>query len=77
MKRRSTKTLRVVYELATVDPADKEKVQQELDRAFDVLFEATLATELAMEQPSKIAKQNEASSPSKSPVDNSAQLGIQ
>ncbi len=74
MKKRPTKTLRVVYELV---PADKEKIEQELDRAFDVLFEATIAAEPTGEEGLEIAKQNKASLPSKPIVDNSAQLGIQ
>jgi hypothetical protein len=69
--------LRVIYKCLTVDSADMEKIQQELDRAFDTLFEATAADELMAGEGAEIPKENKVFLPSQSTVDNSAQLRIQ
>jgi hypothetical protein len=65
----------MTYRFVAPESGNEEAIQKEVDRAFDFLFDMTLAAEL--EQKSKqVGKQNKVFSTSKSTVDNSAQLGI-
>lgn len=69
--------LKLVYQFVPPDPANEEATQQEVDRAFDVLFDMALTVELEAQRAAQVSKQNKAFSVAKSTVDNSAQLGIQ
>jgi len=48
MKKHPTNSLEVTYTFA--HPADEGSIEQEVDRAFDILFEATLTAEAMMEE---------------------------
>lgn len=67
--------LKMIYQFVPPEPGNEESIQKEVDRAFDFLFDMTLATELE-QKPRQVCKQNKALLTSKSTVDNSAQLGI-
>jgi hypothetical protein len=54
MKEHRTSTLQITYTPASFEPDDAGRIEQELDRAFDLLFEATLADDVMIEESSEV-----------------------
>ena len=67
---------KLVYQFVPDEPGNEEAIQQEVDRAFDSLFDMTLAVALEKRRKAQMPKQIKAFPTSKSTVDNSEQLGI-
>ena len=53
---RTTNRLRVIYTHASPEPANAGRIDLELDRAFDMLFEATLTSGETTDKSSKAAE---------------------
>ena len=45
MKNLDSEDLKIIYECITPDPIEEKKIKQNVERAFDLLFEITLKGE--------------------------------
>ncbi len=68
--------LKLVYQFAPPNTADEKTIQEEVNRAFDVLFDAVLAAKSDVGKATPVSKENKTILAVKPQLDNSEQLGI-